>query len=176
MADIRALGKSRERGAMSRRRLRQEARIEAAGMVQPLAGSLLALVAARRPKARAALECRIQVADDVDIPVEFRTASYRICEAALENALRHAGAYKITVELIHRHDRLIVRIADDGAGFDLPVVRAGARPGCGLDVMQECAREAGGKFEVRSAPGAGTCVSVLFALPLQAADTNPKAG
>src|SRR5207253_5017112 len=52
------------------------------------------------------------------LPPPVEAACYRICQEALSNATRHASPRKITVELALRHDRLVIRVADDGVGFD----------------------------------------------------------
>ena len=93
----------------------------------------------------------------------MESAGYRICEAAIDNAVRRAGLRRLTVELSLRHQRLIVRVADDGEGFD-DAQPADARERASLGMMDACAREAGGRLDVRSAPGAGTCISALFPL------------
>src|SRR5436190_10538698 len=156
---------------MVRRLLRQEARIEAAELAQPLAGSVQALLAGRRPKTRMELVCRFELPQSVVVTPALQSAGYGICEAALDNAIRHSSARRATVELIARNGRLIVRISDDGSGFE----PAPARPSkwwrrSGLEKMTQWAKEAGGRLEVRSAPGAGTCVSALFPISASRGD------
>ena len=152
---------------MSRRRLRQQApRFEsaAAATAQPLVDSVEGLVAAARRKTGPDVTFVSQLPEDVAIPAAIEDAGYRICEAALDNAMRYAAASWIMVEINYRIDRLIVRVSDDGDGFD-PVRRRLLTDGQGsLDVMDRCARGAGGSLDVRSAPGAGTCVSARFEL------------
>ena len=69
----------------------------------------------------------------------------------------HAHARHIAVELIGREDRIVVRILDDGDGFDIAALQ-----GDGMNRMNELARAANGQLQVRSAPRAGTCVSAVF--------------
>ena len=79
----------------------------------------------------------------------------RIVQEALQNAIRHADAQQITIRLTN--DRIEVK--DDGVGFDPsgPALRSRK---LGLTSMEERARRLGGRLEIRSAPGAGTTVSL----------------
>jgi len=151
---------------MPRRPQRQEAHFEAAAHAQPLGDSLHILVARARSKTQAQVAFLFQLPEAIDIPAEVESAGYRICEAAIDNAIGHAGARRLTVELSLRYARLIVRVADDGEGFDA-AQPAGLRERASLDTMDACVRAAGGRFDVRSAPGAGTCISAIFPLDIQ---------
>jgi len=153
---------------MPRRPQRHEERFEEAAQAQSLGDSLHLLVAGVRAKSRAQVLFLFQLPEALAIPPRVQSAGYRICEAAIDNAIRRAGLRRLTVELSLRHERLIVRVADDGEGFD-DTQPADMRERASLDMMGACAREAGGRFDVRSAPGAGTCISALFPL-----DTPPK--
>ena len=86
-------------------------------------------------------------------------ALYRVAQEALHNALRHAGAGRIAIELSRSPRRVILAVTDDGAGF-----AAGAPEGLGFASMRGRAAAVGGTLTIRSAPGAGT--SVRLALPL----------
>ena len=124
---------------------------------RPLAG-LRALVGALQARSRPEIDARVDVPADLALPDAMQTAGYRIAQAALDNALRHSGATRVTVEVIARHGFLIVRIADDGAGFEA------SNGGDGIAMMERWAREAGGRLDVKSAPSAGTCISARFPL------------
>lgn len=147
---------------------RHEARFEAAAQAQPLGDSLHMLVARARSKTRAQVVFLFQLPEATDIPAEVESAGCRVCEAAIDNAIGHAGVRRLTVELSLRHARLIVRVADDGEGFDA-AQPAGLRERASLEMMDACVRTAGGRLDVRSAPGAGTCISAIFPL-----DAQPK--
>jgi len=121
-------------------------------------GHALRELVARRSGA-IAIDCRIPASVPAGIAPAVVAAASRICEEALDNALRHARARYIAIELIARDERLLVRILDDGEGIE-PEALGGA----GLLRMDELARAANGRLDVRSAPRAGTCVSVLFDL------------
>jgi signal transduction histidine kinase len=81
----------------------------------------------------------------------------RIAQEALHNAVRHAGAGRITVRLASRDGTLLLDVTDDGIGFDTGAPELRARR-LGLTSMEERARRLGGRLELRSSPGAGTTV------------------
>ena len=84
---------------------------------------------------------------------------YRIAQEALQNALKHSAAGRITLDLELDGTGATLTVTDDGGGFDPadPVVRSRH---LGLTVMQERARTVGGRLELRSQPGDGTTVRV----------------
>ena len=86
-----------------------------------------------------------------------QTVIYRVAQEALANAGRHARAAHIDVELNAGHEGAVLRIRDDGRGFDPVAVREAGR--LGLDGMAERARLVGGELDLRSSPGAGTEVT-----------------
>lgn len=80
----------------------------------------------------------------------------RVVEEALHNALRHSGASHIAVVCKPaRSGGLMVRISDDGTGFD-------PTPGLGLGLvsMKERARRLNGSLTVDSRPGKGTTLTL----------------
>ncbi len=84
----------------------------------------------------------------------------RIAGEAINNALRHAGATRLDVELSYSPRDLLLTVTDNGQGF------AGAAPEghFGLRGMRERAAAIGGELLLRSAPGEGTVVSLRTAL------------
>jgi signal transduction histidine kinase len=90
--------------------------------------------------------------------VENEREVFRIVQEALANALKHSGAEHVRVRLRSSRGRLVVAVEDDGAGFDPEGPQARRR--LGLISMRERAEAIGGALEVRSAPGAGTTVSM----------------
>jgi signal transduction histidine kinase len=88
----------------------------------------------------------------------------RICQEALNNAVRHGQPHVVDVRLDYTPSELRVRIADDGKGFR-PAETARVNSGhFGVTVMQERARRFGGTFRLSSEPGRGTVVEA--AVPL----------
>jgi signal transduction histidine kinase len=89
---------------------------------------------------------------------------FRIAQEAVTNAIKHAGATSIMIELLHDADRTCLVIVDDGVGFDQAQLgKEGSKPGLGLVTMRERAEFAGGRFSVESAPGRGTRVEIDIA-------------
>jgi two-component system sensor histidine kinase UhpB len=84
---------------------------------------------------------------------------YRVVQEALNNIAQHAAAQKVTVELRRADGRKMLRVTDDGRGFN---DAATDTPGLGITGMRERARLAGGRLRVRSRPGAGTVVELTL--------------
>ena len=92
------------------------------------------------------------------LSVPVATGLYRILQEALANVLKHARATTVSVGLTFEPDGVRMSVEDDGVGFHTD----GAKPGYGLDNMRQRAQELGGGFELSSAPGEGTHVSVTL--------------
>jgi signal transduction histidine kinase len=103
-------------------------------------------------------EIELDVAgDDVPVDEERDREVLRIAQEALQNALRHADAQRITVKVRAADGRVLLEIQDDGHGFEPGAAELRSRR-LGLTSMEERAARVGGKLEIRSAPGAGTTV------------------
>ena len=90
-----------------------------------------------------------------------RDEIFRIAGEALRNALRHAGAQRIEVELRYDPRQLRLGVRDDGRGIAPEVLDAGGREGhFGMHGMRERAKVIGGKLTVWSAAEAGTEVEL----------------
>jgi PAS domain S-box-containing protein len=93
-------------------------------------------------------------------PHETRTMLYRIVQEALTNVRKHAHAQQATVGLRESDGGYLVRVDDNGIGFD---VEQGAQPTpghLGLAAMHERATLVGGWLRIESAPGEGTTIEV----------------
>jgi len=94
--------------------------------------------------------------------VEDEMEAYRIVQEAIANAIRHASARSIRVEMhVARKQRLQIEVIDDGRGFDL-----GRDPGDGMGLrgMRERAAGLRGSLVINSRPGSGTTVRLLVPL------------
>ena len=88
---------------------------------------------------------------------------FRVAQEALNNISKHARARTVWVTLSRTEAGLILKVRDDGEGFDM---KAGVRPtAVGLAGMQERVQQMGGTLKVRSAPGEGTEVTATIPLP-----------
>ncbi|NHM31520.1 sensor histidine kinase [Neobacillus terrae] len=82
---------------------------------------------------------------------------FRILQESVSNTLRHAKAQKLEVLLIKRDDLIIMRIVDDGIGFEAEEGKAGSY---GMQNMHERAVEVGGTLKVVSVKNKGTRLEV----------------
>jgi signal transduction histidine kinase len=99
-------------------------------------------------------------------------ALYRIAQEALQNVVKHSGAASADVELRCDATRALLRVSDDGRGFDVGA-RAddSASSSYGLRSMAERAELIGGRLAVTSRPGVGTTVTATVPLA-RAAETS----
>ena len=86
---------------------------------------------------------------------ELATVVYRLVQEALTNAVKHAEAETLTVEISERDAEVAVSVRDDGTGFGREGLRDG---GFGLIGMEERVQLVGGRLEIDSTPGTGTAV------------------
>jgi signal transduction histidine kinase len=94
---------------------------------------------------------------------ELRTMIYRIAQELLINVRKHAQATAVEVTLMTRDGRHVVRVRDDGVGFNVPDALR-ARPGhLGLAALTERLERVEGVLRVESTPGAGATVE--FEIP-----------
>jgi PAS domain S-box-containing protein len=103
-------------------------------------------------------------------------ALYRICQEALHNVVKHAGAHRAHVEIRRDNQCICATISDDGAGFD-PAAVADSRSGhLGLDGMRTRAERFRGSLEIESAPGGGTRVRARLPVDGAGGGTGGGAG
>lgn len=96
-----------------------------------------------------------------EVSPEISTATYRIVQEALTNAVRHSGAANIEVNLTAANDQLNVNIEDNGIGL-----QPGTAKGFGLSGMKERATALDGTLNISTVEGGGCRVSLT--LPLKA--------
>ena len=84
-------------------------------------------------------------------------AYFLLCEA-VTNALKHAEASELVMTLALDDGHLVVRVADDGKGFEL----AGTERHGGLISMEDRVRSFAGRLHITSEPGKGTTVEATF--------------
>ncbi|PRD42963.1 sensor histidine kinase [Phyllobacterium phragmitis] len=95
--------------------------------------------------------------DDLDQTVSI--ALFRILQEAINNAVRHAQASRISVRLHVVRGNIVIEIDDNGQGLGI----SGRRTGSGLENMRTRARLISAKFDIRATEETvGTCVTVLF--------------
>ena len=94
----------------------------------------------------------------VEVAPRVREALARVVREATSNAVRHGEASTVSIRLAASGASMTVVVADDGKGFDLSLAEGGG--GFGLHSMRERVEDLGGRFVVRSDPGAGTEIEV----------------
>ena len=100
------------------------------------------------------------------VAADIETAYFRIAQAAITNVVRHSQAKHVTLELSQDGETLVMKLHDDGIGFDVATMRERARAGgsIGLLGMEERTLLIGGRLDIESTPGEGTTLSVSCAL------------
>jgi signal transduction histidine kinase len=105
--------------------------------------------------------CRLTVTGEPrHFPPHVEEQLLRIGQECVANALRHAEAGKIAVELRYETEHLVLCVSDDGKGFDVDA--ASRLDGhWGLRNMQERANEIGARWKIVSTPGHGTTTETV---------------
>nr|WP_313933700.1 PAS domain S-box protein [Phormidium sp. FACHB-77] len=88
------------------------------------------------------------------LSTEVENNLLRMGQEALTNAIKHANADEIRVELIYEHGQFLLRVRDNGQGFGVGNIPASE--GFGLLGMSERAERIGAQLTIRSQPGQGT--------------------
>jgi PAS domain S-box-containing protein len=112
----------------------------------------------RRSGIRCALECK---EDEIPLDSAKATAAFRICQEALTNVVRHAGATAIRVHLEKVGGLLQLNIHDDGGGISPDKLTE--TTSLGLLGMRERAAAVGGEVNIVGVSGRGTTVSLRLA-------------
>jgi signal transduction histidine kinase len=104
-------------------------------------------------------------ADQSRLPEHMEIALYRIAQEALQNVVKHAQASSAHVELRCDASWALLRVSDDGRGFDIAArTDDTVSPTYGLRSMTERAELIGGRLAVTSRPGVGTTVTATIPL------------
>jgi signal transduction histidine kinase len=90
------------------------------------------------------------------LPDDVATTAYYVASEAVTNALKHAGAEQVRLEVNRVGNALHLRVVDDGSGGAM--VRAGS----GLAGLADRVNAVGGSLRVDSLPGAGTTVEAML--------------
>jgi len=87
---------------------------------------------------------------------------YRLVQEGLNNTRKHADASHVTIRLAAAHPNIILRINDDGKGFDVKERLANAlnEKRMGLRSMEERVNLLQGNIEIQSQPMQGTKISI----------------
>jgi PAS domain S-box-containing protein len=98
------------------------------------------------------------------IPSEVASCLYRIGQESLQNVAKHSGAKNVSVRVGLKKGAVVLKIKDDGAGFNRRAVKG--RGGLGLIGMEERARLVNGKLTITTQLGHGTRITLGVPLPV----------
>ena len=111
---------------------------------------------------------------DIQLPAPIALLIFHIAREGVMNALKHADPTDVWIAVTESGENIVLSLRDNGEGFD-----AGA-PGpeghFGMAMMRERAQVGGGTFEVVSAPGDGTAITVRFPTALLQRDQDAGNG
>ena len=105
-------------------------------------------------------ELEIRLQGERPLPLDIEQTIFRIAQEALANIARHSNADKVEISLIYTSKKLTCVIRDNGCGFDPSQVLVGL----GIRSMQERAKALGGQFNLETATGEGTIITLVVNL------------
>lgn len=91
-----------------------------------------------------------------NLPRQNALALFHICQESLGNVAKHACAYDVEVQLWATDEQVLLKVSDDGRGFDIE--DTGETIGHGLSNMKRRARKVGGEVKITSTENGGTTV------------------
>lgn len=102
------------------------------------------------------------VGEPIYLDAETDLILLRIFQEACNNIIKHASANKITIDLIYNNNEMLMKITDNGQGFDIEKVRnkKEIRKMSGLKNLETRAQLINAKFEIISFPTVGTTVNI----------------
>jgi signal transduction histidine kinase len=103
------------------------------------------------------IDATIELDEPERLSRDTETAVYRVAQEALTNVVKHAGAGRVELRVARDGDHVVLRVRDDGDGFDPEAPAAGF----GVAGMHERAELAGGRLTIAPSP-AGTLVEASF--------------
>ena len=108
---------------------------------------------------RTRIPVQVECDDIPDMPAAVKVVFYRIAQEAVNNIIKHAHATQTLIELRAQSGQVILRVWDNGRGFDPMETQNG---GLGLEIMQERAERINADFDVQSQPNQGTQVNLQW--------------
>lgn len=99
--------------------------------------------------------------DDLRYSKEIEITIYRISQELVTNALKHAHARQIDIQLFSEPNRICVQINDNGIGFDVEKLDS-SKTGKGLQNIRDRVTAFNGRFEIFSQQGTGTESMIEF--------------
>lgn len=112
---------------------------------------------------RTGIEVVESLDESLNIDKEISISLFRIFQELLTNVSRHSGASKVLVDLKNDGSNLLMKVSDNGKGFDVSEI--GKRNSFGLIGIRERIKILNGTFEIQSTEGMGTTVKIK--IPIQ---------
>jgi signal transduction histidine kinase len=126
--------------------------LEKEGLVATLQARLAAV------ESRSGVKTEITVEGERRLPLTIEEELYRIAQEGLNNAVKHAQARSIRIDLRYTESNVRLELRDDGQGFDQKA--ADELGGLGLRGIKERVRKMNGSLSIESSPEAGTRLTV----------------
>jgi len=104
--------------------------------------------------------------DDLKVNSDMAINMYRLFQEGLNNVKKHAQAGRVMVRLVASYPNIILRIEDDGKGFDVEgrLLKASGEKRMGLSSMEERVSLLNGDLRIRSRLSEGTRIRIEFPL------------
>ena len=104
------------------------------------------------------IEISFQNLTDIDrLDEEREIMLYRIIQELVQNAIKHANANSIIIQLSQHNDVLSLVVEDDGNGFDL---KSSLQEGLGIKSLESRVEFLNGRMDFHSSPESGTTVTI----------------
>ncbi len=101
---------------------------------------------------------------DFPLDVPKRRHIYLFFKEAINNIVRHSQATRVKIEITVTGSELLLRISDNGVGFQMAQLRHQGYGGNGLNGLRNRAAELCGTISIESSPGNGTHISLIIPL------------
>lgn len=138
----------------------QEEVLQPASLQKRLAALLDEMSAQSEP----GIQWKADLIGELHLPEEDARQVLGIAQEALNNARRYAGASQICLSLEGDQGEAVLRVEDDGCGFDPHSLPADGRQHFGLKILHARAAQLGGQLQISSTPGRGTSVRLIWPL------------
>jgi signal transduction histidine kinase len=96
----------------------------------------------------------IEKSDDIKLPMEYKQNLLLMFKEAINNAIKHSGCNKITLDAFYKNDLIEIKLKDDGNGFNVNEVKFGE----GIKNMKNRANKLKSNLKLDSESGKGTTV------------------
>ncbi|MCD4722333.1 MAG: sensor histidine kinase [Desulfobacula sp.] len=98
------------------------------------------------------------IEDPVHLDQAVKVTLYRAVNELITNILKHSGSKNGRIEVSKIKETIMVRVEDQGSGFDIEKIKDSDSFGFGLHSLSERMENLGGKIQVDSKSGKGTII------------------